>query len=82
VSAEGLNWPERPRVLFVSGDPSNVPFKDHCDVLVQAIERFRYPNGDDPTSSADNRRAQFGDLLTILVDPTLVELQRECEANA
>ncbi len=79
VSSEGMVWPDRPQILFVSGDPDNVPFTEHRDALVEAIRRFQYPGRDDETSSTDGRRAQFGDLLTILINPTLVELQRECE---
>ena len=79
VSSEGMIWPDRPRILFVSGDPDNVPFTEHRDALVEAIRRFQYPDRDDETSSMDGRCKQFGDLLTILVNPTLVELQRECE---
>lgn len=80
VSSEGLDWPDRPRVLFVSGDPSNVPFMEHRAALISAIERFKYPQRDDAKVTDKGRREQFGDLLTILVDPTLLELQRECES--
>jgi beta-lactamase superfamily II metal-dependent hydrolase len=81
VSSEGLIWPDRPRILFVSGDVDTVPFAEHREALVAAVRRFQYPRRDDGTASRDGRE-QFGDLLTILVNPTLVELQRECEAAA
>jgi len=79
VSSEGLVWPDRPRVLFVSGNPDDVPFAEHRDALIAAISRFQYPARDEAQVSDDKRREQCGDLLTILVNPTLVELQRECE---
>jgi beta-lactamase superfamily II metal-dependent hydrolase len=82
VSAEGLEWPDKPRVLFVSGDPENVPFAEHRQVLMEAIQRFRYPKTDVDVKSRDGRREQVGDLLTILIDPTLIELQRECESTS
>lgn len=81
VSAEGLVWPSKPRVLFSCGDPDAVPFEEHREKLVQAVRRFQYPDHDDAKQSEDGRRETFGDLLTILVNPTLVELQQECEAN-
>src|SRR5947207_4398295 len=78
VSPEGVVWPPKPRILFISGDPDNVPFDDHRDALVEAIQPFRYPGRDDPLLSNDGAREQFGDLLTILKNPTLVDVMREC----
>ena len=78
VSPEGVTWPERPRILFVAGDPADVPFADHRQVLVDAIQPFQYPVRDDATLSQDGAREQFGDLLTILVNPTLTDVFREC----
>ena len=82
VSSEGLTWPDRPRILFVSADPQDVPFTEHRDALVKAIAPFQYPTRDDATLSGDGRVERVGDLLTILVRPTLVELQQECESSA
>src|SRR5688572_19184508 len=82
VSSEGLTWPDRPRILFVSADPQDVPFTEHRDALVRAIAPFQYPTRDDATLSRDGRVERVGDLLTILVRPTLVELQQECESFA
>ena len=78
VSPEGVVWPPKPRILFISGDPDNVPFDDHRDALVEAIQPFRYPGRDDPLLSNDGAREQFGDLLTILKNPTLADVMREC----
>jgi beta-lactamase superfamily II metal-dependent hydrolase len=77
VSPEGVIWPTEPRILFIAGE--DVPFEKHRDVLVKAIEPFRYPKDDDPRSEAG--REQFGKLLTILKNPTLADVQRECRAN-
>lgn len=80
VSCEGMTWPDRPRVLFVSADPAAVPFAEHRAALLDAIQPFQYPGTDD--AARDGRREQFGGLLTILVDPTLADLEAECEAHA
>jgi beta-lactamase superfamily II metal-dependent hydrolase len=80
VSSDGLVWPDEPRILFISGDPQDVPFAEHRDALAQAIERFRYPERDDRTIDADGAE-RFGELLTVLINPTLAALQRECEAH-
>ncbi|MFL6200549.1 MAG: CHAT domain-containing protein [Thermoanaerobaculia bacterium] len=77
VSPEGVIWPERPRILFIAGE--NVPYEQHRTVLVGAIERFQYPKVDDLNSGT--WREQFGDLLTILINPTLADVQRECRSN-
>src|SRR5262249_6277145 len=39
---------------------------------------FACPGRDDPVKSAEGSREQFGDLLTILVNPTLNDVFREC----
>ena len=78
VSPEGVVWPHVPRILFVAGDPDNIPFKEHRDALIGAIQPFRYPGRDDASSSSDGTREQFGELLTILVNPTLTDVFREC----
>jgi beta-lactamase superfamily II metal-dependent hydrolase len=78
VSAEGVVWPERPRILFIVGDPTAVPYDEHRRVLLAAIEPFSRAGIDDPARSSSGDREQFGDLLTILVNPTLTEVFREC----
>jgi beta-lactamase superfamily II metal-dependent hydrolase len=82
VSPEGVVWPDEPRVLFIAGDPDNVPYQEHRDVLLAAIRPFRYPGRDDSDPSPDDPRQQFGDSLTILVNPTLTEVFRECRDTA
>ena len=78
VSAENVIWPHRPRVLFVAGDPDVIPFAEHRAALLDAIQPFAYPGRDEPVRSGDGMREQFGELLTILVNPTLTEVFREC----
>jgi beta-lactamase superfamily II metal-dependent hydrolase len=75
VSTEGVVWPNKPRILFISGDPAFVPFDDHREALLTAIGPFRYPGERDSSGTA---REQFGELLTILKDPTLEDVLREC----
>jgi hypothetical protein len=75
VSAEGVVWPNRPRILFISADPAFVPFKDHREALLAAIEPFRYPR---ELETCDPAREQYGELLTVLKNPTLEDVLREC----
>jgi beta-lactamase superfamily II metal-dependent hydrolase len=82
VPSDGLSWPARPRILFISSDSDNVPFAAHRTVLCDAIAPFIYPNRDEARIGAGGKREQFGELLTILADPTLAQVQGECEANA
>ena len=77
VSPEDVVWPNRPRILFISGNPEEVPYEEHRRVLLKAIERFQYPDRADQKS--EPRRDQFGDVLTILVNPTLKEIFQECQ---
>ena len=87
VPSEGNLWPAHPRILFVAAnpDPSNIPFKEHRDELVKAVKPFLYPDefagkaGEETGRlSLDDRREQFGDLLTILKDASFDEVAVEC----
>ena len=82
VSPEGVVWPEKPRILFVSGDPDDVPFVEHRDALLAAIGDFRYPGADDEAVSDGGARVQVGSLLTVLCNPTLAEVLAECRKAA
>ena len=42
VSSDDVVWPPRPQVLFVAGDPDNIPFLKHRAALVAAIQPFQY----------------------------------------
>jgi len=79
VSPEGVVWPDQPRILFVAGDPGSVPYEDHKRALLEAIAPFQYPGRDDLRESGE--RATAGELLTILVNPTLNDVLRECRAH-
>jgi beta-lactamase superfamily II metal-dependent hydrolase len=82
VSPEGVVWPERPRILFISADPQDVPFDEHRNALVAAIEDFAYPGHDDPAVTDGGAREQFGTLLTVLRNPTLGDVLAECRGTA
>ena len=75
VSPERVDWPGKPRILFVTGDPGRVPYEEHKRALLEAIEPFRYPEHDEIRETGD--RVTVGDLLTILVNPTLDDVRRE-----
>ena len=75
VSPEGVVWPDRPSILFISGNRDDVPFADHRDALEKVIAPFRYPHADEPV--IDGRCVRFGDLLTILENPTISEVLEE-----
>jgi hypothetical protein len=77
VSSDAIVWPSRPRILFIAGDPDNIPFEEHRAQLMAVIEPFQYPDRDEGVTTRQGRE-QFGDLLTILVNPSLANLQREC----
>lgn len=78
VPSEGNLWPVRPRILFISSDPDNVPFKEHRDHLLKAIMPFLPPGKDIPSASLEGRRKEFGDWLTILEDASFDEVATEC----
>jgi beta-lactamase superfamily II metal-dependent hydrolase len=80
VSPEGVLWPDTPRILFIAGDQAHTPYLEHRGALLEAIAPFRYwgkKPDDDFAVSADGSREQFGDLLTILINPTLSDVLRE-----
>jgi hypothetical protein len=88
VSPEGVVWPHKPRILFISGNPRDVPYEEHRNALLDAIEPFVYPEmkagqpvrrRDEPAAApSSGTREEFGDLLTILVNPKLSEVLAEC----
>lgn len=78
VSAEGVRWPSRPRILFIASDPADIPFEEHRAELLAALQPFRYPGRDDPVVTNDGRREQFGDLLTVLKDARFDDVVTEC----
>jgi len=81
VSSIGVEWPLRPRVLFIAADPDDVPFAEHRDELLKALQPFLLPGRDDRKASPDDRREQFGALLTVLKDASYNEVLEECKQN-
>jgi CHAT domain-containing protein/metallo-beta-lactamase superfamily protein len=79
VSTEGLTWPERPRILFVAGDPSDIPFNEHLAVLEKAVEPFLYPGKDERKQTSENR-IDYGDWMTVLTDVSLDDLVTTCSS--
>ena len=81
VSAVGVKWPLRPRILFIAADPADVPFEEHRRELVEALRPFMAPGRDESRLSADGRREWFGQLLTILKNARFDEVVAECAEN-
>ena len=81
VSPEGVVWPTRPRILFITGDTDDVPYEEHRAALLKAIGPFQYPRRDDRQASPAGDREQYGELLTTLVNPTLAGVLEECRRN-
>lgn len=82
VSSAGVKWPLEPRILFVSAAPDDVPFDEHRQALLDALEPFRLPGRDDGVLSEDGRRETFGHHLTILKDARYDDLLAECAQTA
>jgi beta-lactamase superfamily II metal-dependent hydrolase len=85
VSPEGVTWPDTPRILFIVGDKDSTPYLEHRQVMLSAIEPFRYPA--DPQApqiefNENDRCQRYEKLLTILVNPTLGEIRTECNRHA
>lgn len=88
VSPEGVQWPHDPRILFISGDPQEVPYKEHLKAMLDAIRPFRgrIRRGEELLDALsppeDGLRESLSEQLTLLVNPTLAEVMRECRDNA
>jgi hypothetical protein len=67
VPTEGVRWPRRPRILFVAGETSNLPFAEHKEALLQAIAPWQHSGH----SSADD----YGGRLTIIEDATYMSIR-------
>jgi len=75
VLPESVVWPSHPRILFITGAEETVPYEEHRDALLSAIEPFRYS---EDANTSDAARDQFGEVLTILRNPTLTDVMEEC----
>ena len=70
VSAEGIVWPDRPRILFIAGPDTDGPFEEHKRVLLKAIG----PWCKDETAIPEQ--------LVTLKDPNLATIANELHAAA
>lgn len=70
VTAEGIIWPDRPRILFISGPDTDRPFEEHKRVLLNVIE---------PWCKGESA---IGDQLVILKEPGLSTVAIELSAAA
>ena len=67
VPSQDVQWPQTPKILFVAGDPTEIPFAEHCEALREAIG---------PWQTRDGKQAVK---LSILEDATLEQVLRACE---
>jgi hypothetical protein len=70
VSAEGVQWPSEPRLLFVAGPDTDEPLALHRKALADAMAPWR--NADGP----------LGDRLVVLEKATLAHISREIASAA
>ena len=70
VSAEGIVWPDRPRILFIAGPDTDRPFEEHKRVLLKVTG----PWCKDATAIPEQ--------LVILKDPSLATVANELHAAA
>ena len=63
-------WPNRPRILFVSGD--DVPFEQHLDIFERVLEPWRT---DQLTRRPDSPRHWSSEMLTVIERATLDEIR-------
>lgn len=63
VPTHNTVWPRAPRILFVAGDPSNIPFEEHRDALEKALVPWATPGGD------------ISHLLTVVRNATFDQVQ-------
>jgi len=68
VPCEGVRWPTRPRILFITGDPSDLPFAEHLAALHRAVAPWVGPAG-------------LEEWLTVIDNATLAQIQEACAAT-
>ena len=66
VSSDGVNWSTPPRILFVAGDPSNIPFEEHRDTLNEIIKPWEGRNGSNKIK------------LTVIENASIEKVTRAC----
>ena len=77
LSLDDVTWPDKPRILFISGPTDDVPFEEHRRVLEEAIKPFQYPGTDDPVKRQDPRITDYGELMTIIENASLDDVVNE-----
>jgi hypothetical protein len=70
VSAEGVQWPSEPRLLFVAGPDTDEPLALHRKALADAMAPWRNADG------------LLGDRLVVLEKATLAHISREVASAA
>jgi hypothetical protein len=70
VSAEGIQWPSEPRILFVAGPDTDEPLALHRKALADAMAPWRNVDG------------RLGDRLVVLEKATLADISREVASAA
>jgi hypothetical protein len=70
VSAEGIQWPSEPRILFVAGPDTDEPLALHRKALVDAMAPWRNLDG------------RLGGHLVVLEKATLAHISREVASAA
>jgi beta-lactamase superfamily II metal-dependent hydrolase len=70
VSAEGIQWPSEPRILFVAGPDTDEPLALHRRALADAMAPWRNVDG------------RLGDRLVVLEKATLAHICREVGSAA
>lgn len=79
VQYEGSDWTRRPRVLFVTADPEEIPYDRHLEALVDAVSPWLEP-GQEKGMKRDGAR-RYGKVLTVLADAKLDQVRAECERH-
>ena len=67
VPSEDVQWPAEPKILFVAGDPEEIPFAEHCEALRAAVRPWKTWDGKNEVP------------LKIIEDATLEQVMRACE---
>jgi beta-lactamase superfamily II metal-dependent hydrolase len=70
VSAEGIQWPSEPRILFVAGRDTDEPLARHRKALEDAMAPWRNLDG------------RLGERLVVLEQATLAHISREVASAA
>lgn len=73
VSAEGMVWPDKPRILFIAGPDTDRPFEEHSRVLLKVIK---------PWCKDENDEKVISEQLVIQENPSLATIKNELHTAA